>query len=94
MLISEADFERLCEGIAEDRAIILKHNPMGTANESLLWMLLGCLVSYLSLSDSETPCFPGKPDEAAYRLAIEQIMASRKQGDFDASIYMDRLLSE
>jgi len=68
--ISQAEFERIVDGIFEDRELIIKHNPIGTRAEILLWMLLSCLVSYLSLSDSETPCFTGRPDAETYSEAI------------------------
>ena len=57
--ISEKEFARLCEGIYEDREKIWKHNPIGAIDETLLWMLLSVLNSYLSLSEIETPCFTG-----------------------------------
>ena len=60
--ITEAEFARIVNGIAADRDSIIKHNPLGTDEEILLWMLLSCLISYLNLSDIETPCFTGKPD--------------------------------
>ena len=60
--ISEAEFARICRGIYEDRESIIKHNPIGTREEILLWMLLSVLIGYLNLTELETPCFPGKPD--------------------------------
>lgn len=90
--ISEAEFGRICEGIREDREIILKHNPIGTHDEILIWMLLSCLVSYLSLSELETPCFTGKPDAETFRDAIEYVLKDRKASDFDVARHLDNLL--
>ncbi|MFN6962501.1 MAG: hypothetical protein ACK4S4_01915 [Pyrinomonadaceae bacterium] len=90
--ITEAEFRRLCEGIYEDREVIIRHNPIGSRDEILLWMLVSCLVSYLSLDDNETPCFPGRPDAAAYRDAVLFILRDRKAEPFDVESCIDRLI--
>jgi len=92
--ITEAEFKRICEGIAEDRASIVRHNPIGTDAEILLWMLLNCLNSYLSLEENETPCFSGKPDEPTYRKAILFVLSGRTTDNFDPEPYLDKLVSE
>ena len=89
--ISEAEFARICDGIREDRESIIKHNPIGADDEVLLWMLLSCLVSYLGLTDTETPCFPGKPTAATYRAAILFVLKGRRAEEFDAAKYLDQL---
>jgi hypothetical protein len=89
--INEAEFARIFDGIIEDRESIIRHNPIGTDEEILLWMLMSCLVTYLSLSDIETPCFPGKPDAGTYRMAIRHILEGRKSGDFNEDGYLGRL---
>jgi hypothetical protein len=89
--ISEIEFARICRGIYEERESICKHNPIGTPDEILLWMLLGCLSSYLSLSEIETPCFNGKPDADTYRNAILFVLRNRKENDFDTDIYLEEL---
>ena len=88
--ISEAEFARICEGICEDGASICAHNPIGSPEETLLWMLLSVLVSYLSLSESETPCFTagGRPNEETYRQAILYVLRDRRAEDFDAEKYL------
>lgn len=92
--LSEAEFSRLCGGIYEDRKIIWKHNPVGTKEEILLWMLMSVLVSYLSLSEMETPCFTGKPDAETYKQAILFILRDRKTEDFEAEKYLANLVKE
>jgi len=89
--ISEAEFTRICDGIIEDRESIIKHNPIGTREEILLWMLLSCLISYLNLSDLETPCFNGKPDAKTYRDAVTFVLNERRIDDFDAEALIDHL---
>lgn len=89
--ISEAEFARIVSGIIEDRETIIKHNPIGTAEETLLWMLLSCLISYLDISDSEAPCFTSRPDAATYRSAIEFVITPRMSEGFDAGPYLRSL---
>lgn len=92
--ISESEFKRICDGIKEDREIICKHNPIGTPDEILLWMLLSVLVSYLNLSEIETPCFNGKPTAETYRDAILFVLKDRKENDFDAEKYLEELVKQ
>ena len=92
--INEQEFARICEGIYEDRETICRHNPIGTREETLLWMLLGCLVSYLSLSEIETPCFTGMPTAETYRSAILFVLKDRKTEDFEVETYLDKLIKE
>jgi hypothetical protein len=89
--ITEAEFARIVGGIVADRDSIIKHNPLGTDEEILLWMLLSCLVSYLNLSDVETPCFNGKPDAKTYRDAIEFVLRERRLGIFHTENYLSQL---
>ena len=90
--ISEAEFARIVEGIAGDRESIIHHNPIGTDEEVLLWMLLSCLISFLSLSDQETPCFTGVPDANTYRDAILFVLNGRRENSFDPEPHIDRML--
>jgi hypothetical protein len=90
--ISEREFERICSGIAEDRNTIIKHNPIGTDDEILLWMLLSCLNSYLSLSEQEMPCFTDRPDEKTYREAVLFVLRGGMEGSFDPEPYIDKLV--
>lgn len=92
--ISEEEFARICKGIYNDRETIWKYNPIATHEEVLLWMLLGCLISYLSLSEIETPCFAGKPNLETYRNAILFVLKNRRLKDFEAEAYLDKLIKE
>lgn len=89
--ISEAELSRIVGGIIEDRASIIKHNPLGPDNEILLWMLLAILTSYLNLTEIETPCFNGRPDARTYRDAINFILQNHRSDDFDEGKYLDTL---
>lgn len=90
--ITESEFARICKGIYEDREIIIKHNPIGTREETLLWMLLSALISYLSLSEQETPCFTGIPTAETYYTAIEFILRDRRHPPFDTQKYLKELI--
>ncbi len=89
--ISEAEFARICDGIHQERDSIIKHNPIGPPEEILLWMLLGCLISYLNLSEIETPCFNGKPDAKTYHDAIVFVLSDRRTEEFEAAPYIELL---
>jgi len=94
MRISEDEFARICSGLQEDRESILKHNPIGTDDEIMLWMLLSCLISYLSLIEIETPCFTGRPDDKTYRNAIAFILSERRTEPFEIEPYLEQLLEK
>lgn len=89
--ITVAEFARIVDGIREDRDSIIKHNPLGTDEEILLWMLLSCLASYLNLSDVETPCFNGTPDAQSYRNAIKFVLSNRLEPEADVDQYLQAL---
>ena len=91
--ISEAKFSQIADGIRADREVIVKHNPIGTEDEILLWMLLSCLVAFLSLEDADTPCFTGRPNAETYRNAIDYVLRTRRAGDFDPQPHIDRMLA-
>ncbi|QQS40492.1 MAG: hypothetical protein IPM63_14135 [Acidobacteriota bacterium] len=88
--VSEERFAQICEGIKRDREKIILHNPIGTDEEILLWMLLSVLISYLSLSELETPCFTGVPDAETYRKAIRHVLRDRRETDFDIEPFLER----
>lgn len=92
--ISETKFIEISAGIRKDRDSIIKYNPMGTEDEILLWMLLSVLVTYLSLTDVETPCFTGKPNASTYREAILFVLRGRLENTFDPKPYIDRMLAK
>ncbi len=90
--ISEAEFARIVDGIIEDRETIIKHNPLGTREEILLWMLLSVLVSYLNLTEIESPCFTGKPDADTYRQAIVFVLNDRRIDNFDIESVLTKIV--
>jgi hypothetical protein len=89
--ITEAEFKRICDGIYDDRESIIKHNPLGTREEILLWMLLSCLILYLSPTEIETPCFTGTPDAGTYRDAVIFVVKRHMKPKFDCEPHIDRM---
>jgi hypothetical protein len=94
MSISEAELARIVGDIRKDRASIVKNNPLGSDEEILLWMLLGCLVNYLSLDETETPCFPGRPSADTYREAITFVLRNRTDGKFAIEPYLEKVIQK
>jgi hypothetical protein len=94
MKITEEEFSKICTGIRADRESIIRHNPIGSEDEILLWMLLSSLTLYLNLTETETPCFTARPDAAVYRNAITYILERRKTGDFPIEGHLDSLLKK
>lgn len=92
--ISETELARICDGIAAVRETLIRHNPIGTDAEVLLWMLLNCLNSYLSLAEKEMPCFTGVPDMRTYRDAIFFVLRGRTADNFNPEPYIDMLIKE
>lgn len=89
--ITEAEFARICAGIYEEGDSIYSHNRIGTREETLLWMLLSVLISYLSLSEQEIPCFTGTPNAETYKNAISFVVRSRMNPPFDEEKYLEQL---
>jgi len=92
--IREENFARIVEGICEDKELIIRHNPIGTDEEILLWMLLNSLTSYLSLGESEMPQLKGKTNADGYREAVRFVLEDRREGNFHFEHYLDNICDE
>ncbi len=92
--ISETELAKICCALIADRESICRHNPIGTNEEILLWMLLGVLNSYLSLTEIETPCLTGKPTAETYRQAIKFVLQNRKTVNFNEEKYLEEFGSQ
>lgn len=91
--ISEGEFASICDGIRSDSEKIVEHNPIGTRDETLLWMLLSVLNSYLNLEDADAPCFTGRPDAHTFRNAIDYVLQNRRVDDFDQAPLIEKMLA-
>ena len=92
--ISEIEFSGICKNIRAERESIIRYNPLGSDDEILLWMLLGVLAVFLSLSELETPCFNGKPNAETYRQAINHVLRDRRKSEFETGKYLDELIKQ
>ncbi|HEX8144786.1 MAG TPA: hypothetical protein VF553_19610 [Pyrinomonadaceae bacterium] len=89
--ISEQEFKKLCADIYADRFQIYAYNPNVSRKEALLWMMLGCLVSLLSIPILEQPSAYGGASEDPYGDAILEVLKARMEPDFDPQAYLDEL---
>lgn len=81
--ITEDEFRKLCDRIYEDREGIYPLNPNESHRDALLWMVLGSLVSLLSVPILEQPSTyrPGSRDP--YGDAICELLEGRTSPRFD-----------
>jgi hypothetical protein len=89
--ISEQEFRKLCDDIYADRFQIYAYNPNVSRREALMWMLLGCLVTLLSIPILEQPSAYGGTSDDPYGDAVCEVLQNRMERDFDPQIYLDEL---
>ncbi|HEY0323302.1 MAG TPA: hypothetical protein VGC66_20260 [Pyrinomonadaceae bacterium] len=80
--ISESEFQRLCDEIYRDRFEIYAFNPNTTKREALLWMILGCLISLLSITDAELQSLADSSSLDPYGDAICNLLRERAAPPF------------
>lgn len=80
--ITEAEFVRLCEDLYTDRRQIYEFNPNAGRREAMLWMLLGCLISLLSIPDTQQPSVNSSSTDP-YGDAVREILRHRTHPSFD-----------
>ncbi|HEV7860820.1 MAG TPA: hypothetical protein VGO91_19525 [Pyrinomonadaceae bacterium] len=85
------EFEKLCRDIYADRRQIYSFNPNVSHREALLWMLLGCLVSLLSVPILDQPSVYGGSRTDPYADAICELLKPRMNPAFNPRIYLDEL---
>jgi hypothetical protein len=88
--ISEAEFSKLCEEVYRDRFEIYRFNPGAGKSEALLWMLLGCLISLLSVGEEELQSLDDSSSQEPYADAICQLLRGRAGPSFDPRPYLER----
>jgi len=86
--ISEKDFKKLCDDIYADRFQIYAFNPNVSRREALLWMLLGCLVSLLSIPILEQPSVYNGSSADPYGDAIQEVVLAHTDASFDPGDYL------
>jgi hypothetical protein len=86
--ISEKDFKKLCDDIYMDRWQIYAFIPNVSRREALLWMLLGCLVSLLSIPILEQPSVYNGSSADPYGDAIREVVLAHTDMGFDPGDYL------
>lgn len=90
--ISEDEFKRVCEEIYRDRLEIYSFRPGTSRSEAILWMLLGCLISLLSITDAELQALANSSSADPYGDAVCNLMQARAEPHFDARPIVEELL--
>ena len=89
--ITEQEFKKLCDEIYEDRFDVYAFNPNVSHREALLWMLLGTLVSYLSVPILEQPSVYGGTNSDPYGTAVIELVHKHASPAFDPEIYLKEI---
>ncbi|HEV7842437.1 MAG TPA: hypothetical protein VGO69_02010, partial [Pyrinomonadaceae bacterium] len=89
--ISVGEFERLCDEIYRDRFEIYDFNPNVTKREAVLWMLLGCLISLLSVTDAELQSFVDSSSRDPYGESLCKLLGERAAPPFDPQPFVEEL---
>ena len=89
--ISEQAFKKLCEEIYADRDSIFSYVPSLSRRDALLWMLLGCLVSLLSVPEDEQPGVYAGASGDPYGDAICELLQRRAPPAFNPRPYLEEL---
>ena len=91
--ISEQEFIKLCDDIYRDRLQVYSYNPNVSRREAVLWMLLGCLLSLLSVPILDQPSTHGESTADFYADAIGEVLQHRMQPEFDPHVLIAELLA-
>ncbi len=89
--ISADEFKRVCDEIYRDRFEIYDFNPAATKREAVLWMLLGCLISLLSVNDEELQALYGSSSRDPYGDAVRRLLEGRTAPPFDPRPVVEEL---
>lgn len=88
MKISEKEFAKLCEDVYRDRERIYAYNPNMNRVDCLEWMILGCLITLLSIEDSDQ--FSAS-SEHTYGEIISKLLENRMTEPFDPCVHLKQL---
>ena len=89
--ITEQEFKKLCDDVYRNRHEIYPLNPNVSHREALLWMLLGTLVSLLSVPILEQPSVYGSANSDPYGMAVFELVKQRASPKFDPMTYITTL---
>ncbi len=92
--ISEEEFRRVCDDVYRDRFEIYRFRPDARPREALLWMLLGCLISLLSVSHDELSSLADPASDDPYGDAIFKLLHARTEPSFNPRPVVEELLKK
>jgi len=81
--ISESELKKVCDELYGDRFEIYAFNPGASRPDALLWMLLGCLISLLSVGEEELQALFDSSGQVSYRDAVCGLLEGRTEPPFD-----------
>jgi hypothetical protein len=81
--ISEEEFRRLCEELYDDREQAYGFNPNAGRADALMWVLLGSLLSLLSVTEEEQSELFDAADADPYGEAVRRLLLKRARPHFD-----------
>lgn len=90
-VISEQEFIKLCDDVYADRHQIYEFNPNVTRREAVMWMLLGCLLSLLSIPVTEQSNLFDNASTDIYTDALRKILQQHSHPPFDPQPHLAEL---
>lgn len=90
--ISETRFRTICDDAYRDRHQIYAFDPNAGRAQTVLWVILGAIHSYLSLSDAEIAQLNG-PKFTSYSDVICEMVQARQDGNFAPRPVLDDLIT-
>lgn len=89
--ISKEEFQRLCDEIYRDRFEVYEFNPDLSRREAALWMLMGCLISLLSVTDEELQRLASSSGRETYGDLVCELVRKHAAPPFDPSTHLEKL---
>ena len=89
--ISESELKRVCAELYRDRFEIYAFNPGASHSDALLWMLMGCLISLLSVNEEELQTLFDSSGQISYADAVCLLLEGRTEPPFDPREVVEEL---
>ncbi|MDX6692772.1 MAG: hypothetical protein QOF02_375 [Blastocatellia bacterium] len=89
--ITEQEFIKLCDELYADRHQLYAFNPNIARREAVLWMLLGCLLSLLSIPDAEQSGLLNGASADPYAAAVSELLRTRMRPPFEPQVHLAEL---
>jgi hypothetical protein len=89
--ISEPEFKKLLDDIYEDRQTFQTLLPGFSQRDAILWMLLGSLISLLSVPPERQPKLDDYVGDDPFAAAIKELIHQYGSPVFDSDVYVAEL---